>query len=253
MYIQDIWRFENTIEHEIKYAGKFGNRGEKRAQKIKATPEQIKKQNQKNKEKRMRRLIEANFHEYDFWITLKYPKGLRKPTSEVEKDIKKFIETLRRKYKAQSQELKYIYRLEIGKQGGIHIHMVVNRIRGSDLLIEKAWKSGRVYFTSLDDGDYTELASYITKPPDEEIEKRLNELPKEERKKYVKYSCSRNLTRPMPERKEYKRRTLRKMLIEGIKPTPGFYIVKESVVHGVNPFTGMSYLHYRERRCVESG
>ena len=49
----DVYRYgpgEKYIEHEIKCAGRYGAKGEKRAQKKKATPEQIKKQNQWNRE-----------------------------------------------------------------------------------------------------------------------------------------------------------------------------------------------------------
>lgn len=126
--------------------------------------------------------------------------------------------------------------------------MILNRIRDIDQVIQDTWKQGRVNFALLDDGDYTELANYITKPPSEEAEKKMQELNPEDRKKLVKYSCSRNLIRPEPERKEFKRRTVQKMLTEGIKPTEGYYIVTDSIETGVNPYTGMSYIHYRERR-----
>lgn len=256
MYIQDKWVFRNTIEYEIKFAGKYGAKGERRAEKKKPTPEVIKKQNQRNKEKRMRRLIEANFTEGDLWLTLKYPKGTRKAVNEVREDLKKFIDTLRRKYKKLNTELKFIYRVEIGKMGGVHIHMIVPRIRGDDAIkiIQSAWKVGRVNFQSLDGGDYQELASYITKPPDELVKNQISLFPEEERKEFIKYSSSRNLTRPEPERKVFKRKTLKKFIQEGPKATPGFYIVKESIVFGINPYTGMSYYQYKERRLgVEDG
>ena len=66
--------------------------------------------------------------------------------------------------------------------------------------------------------------------------------------KIKQYHPSRNLVRPQPEKKKYHRWTVRKLIEEGPKPTPGFYIVPDSVVSGVNPYTGMSYLHYEEER-----
>ena len=60
-YWHDIYSFSRSIEHEFKFAGRYGAKGEKRAKKEKATPEQIAKQNLRNKETRMRRLMKANF------------------------------------------------------------------------------------------------------------------------------------------------------------------------------------------------
>lgn len=250
MYYIDRWDLGDTIEYEIKFKGKYGAKGEKRSKKEKPTPEAVKRQNQRNKEKKMRRLIQANFKEGDLWMTLKYPKGHRSDAEEVKADIRAFIESLRRKFKKLNEELKFIYRVEVGKQGGIHIHMIIPRIRGADteLMVQRSWKKGRVNFQSLDDGDYDELAKYITKPPDEEVNNQLSMFPEEERKEFIKYSSSRNLIRPEPVRKEYSRKTVRKLITEGPKATKGYYIVKDSISQGINPYTGMSYFHYRERR-----
>lgn len=253
-YWLDIWRFRNSIEYEYKWQGNYGAKGEKRQKKIKATPEQIKKQNQKNREKYVRRLLKCNFVEGDLWITLKYPAKTRKPLYEVKKDFKKFIDSLRGKYKRRGQPLKYIYRVEVGRKGGIHVHMVINRIRGedTDLLIQKTWKHGRVNFTSIyESGGYESLAAYITKQPDEEVEKQLSMFPVEERKELISFNSSRNLIRPAPERKVYRKRTMRKLLEEGPKPAEGFYIDKNSIYSGINPYTGMHYLQYTEYRINE--
>ena len=250
MYWQDKWIIKDSIEYEIKYLGSHGERNSKRGKRKKATPEIIKKQNQRNREKRMRRLIKANFDEGDLWLTIKYIKGTRKPMKEIKSDLRRFIDTLRRKYKKCSAELKFIYRIEIGSQGGIHIHMIVPRIRGADteLMIQEVWKHGRINYQTLDDGNYAELAAYIVKQPDEEIEKQLKLFPEEERKELIKVSTSRNLIRPSPERKVYHKRTVKKLIREGPTPTKGFYIVKDSIHIGINPYTGMSYIHYTERK-----
>ena len=246
MYIQDTWEIKDTVEYEIKYLGQYGEKGGKRNRKQNVTPEQIKKQNQKNREKRMRRLIKANFDKGDLWLTLKYPKGTRKETSEVKADLRKFIGTLRRYYKKEDKELKFIYRMEIGKQGGIHIHMIIPRIKLE--LIQKAWTHGRINYEPLDGNDYKSLAEYIVKQPTEEVMDQLSFIPEIDRKAYVKYSTSRNLIRPVPKRKEFKRKTLRKMLLYGPEATEGYVIDKSSIVQGTNPITGMNYIYYTERR-----
>ena len=64
-YWLDTWSFPNSIEYEYKWEGKYGAKGEKRCRKVNITPEQIRKQNQMNREVRVRRLIKANFYPED--------------------------------------------------------------------------------------------------------------------------------------------------------------------------------------------
>lgn len=249
MFNQYRWDFINSIEHEYKYAGNYGAKGEKRAKRQKPTPEQVAKQNQINKENRIRRIIKANFYPSDLWVTLKYPKGTRKPYEEVRKDMDRFLKKLRYRYKKLDDDLKFIYRIEIGKRGGIHTHILVNRThcsKGTDTLITECWTEGFTHFTPIrEEGGYADLASYIAKPVPEEQQDH------EDAEKTKSYHCSRNLIRPKPERKTYFRRTMRKLLEEGPQPTPGFYIVKESIVSGTNKYTGMSYFYYTEQRIKE--
>lgn len=254
MYWLDIWRFVTSTEREYKFPGKYGAKGEKRKSKVKPTPEQVKKQNQRNREKKMRRLIKANFSEWDLWCTLKYPAGTRKPLEEVKKDKKLFLERLRYAYKKKGKPLKFICRLEIGKRGGIHMHILIPRIKGedTDILVQKAWGNGRVNFQSIYDyGGYEKLANYIVKAPDEEQMKQLSLFPEEEQKELIRYSASRNLIRPEPERMEYRRWTVRKLVQDGPKPTPGYWIDKNSIRHGINKYTGMTYYHYTEYKIGE--
>ena len=217
-YWLDTFRFFNSIEYEFKFAGKYGAKGEKRSTRKKATPEQIKKQNQLNREIYVRRLIKGNFFPEDLWVTLKYPAGCRKMAWEVKKDFKNFLERLRYRYSKRGRPLMFISRMEVGKKGGIHIHILLPRI------------------------------NYIVKQPDEETEGQLNLFPEKDRRDFIRYSSSRNLKRPVPERKTYRRWTLKRLLEEGIKPKPGYYIDKNSIRSGTNRYTGMSYLYYTECR-----
>lgn len=255
-YWLDIYRFPGSIEYEYKYAGRYGAKGEKRGKRKKPTPEQIKKQNQRNRTKRMARLIKANFEEGDLWCTLKYPKGTRIPIEQVSRDLKNFIRALKYQFSKRGQPFKWIYRIEVGKRGGVHIHMVIGRIRGepdTDQLIQEKWIHGRVNFQNLQKSEtYADLAGYITKEP-EEMEGQIALFPEEEQKKLIKYSCSRNLIRPKPERKSYQHWTMKRILEEGPKASEGYYIKKESVISGINPYTGMSYLRYEEYQIGGGG
>lgn len=251
MYCRDRWYFKSSIEYEFKYVGRYGAKGEKRAKRKKATPEQIKKQNQINKENYVRRLIKANYEEHDLWCTVKYKAGERPPLEQVRKNVDDFLKSCRSMYKKHGAIFKYIKRLEIGAKGGVHLHILVNRIEGVDTvkLLQKMWTHGRINYELLyESGGYADLAAYIVKQPTEEIEGQLSMFSEDERKNFMSYSTSKNLIRPQPERKEYRRWTLRDLVENGPKPTPGYYIDKDSIVSGVNRYTGMSYYRYTEYR-----
>lgn len=246
------YKFADSNEYEYTYAGKYGAKGEEREPKKKATPEQMAEQNQWQRQKKVRRIIKWNFKEDDLWCTLKHPKGTRIPVGEVKKEMKKFLERMRTAYKKLGAVFKFVYRMEIGKRGGIHIHILVNRVHENhptDKLVKKCWTYGRVYFEGIYEyGGFQALAEYIVKKPGEEETKQLSMFPEEEQKKLLSYSCSRNLVQVEPEVKEYDHWTMRKILdIAGdIKPTEGYYVDKSSIVQGTNKYTGLSYLYYTE-------
>ena len=183
---------------------------------------------------------------------------------------------MRKHYGRMNVELKYMYRVEIGKRGGIHVHVVMNRLsdpRG-DLLISDAWTRARG-MTPIEDmledglcpadglahldhvrrvGNGVDLAEYLVKEQPLELEDGT-ELSKDEIKVTSKYGSSRNLQRPVPEIKTYNHWTLRRLLdlgAEGLNTKPnryrteGYAFDKDSWNCGINPYTGLSYLCYME-------
>jgi hypothetical protein len=247
MYTRYKYEMLNSNEVSIFYRGQYGSKWEKRAKRKKASPEQIRYQNQKNKELYVLRLIQANFYPNDIWACLKMPAGTRISIEDVKKDFTKFTKGLRKDYRKRGEELKFIYRLEIGKHGSPHIHILINRIYGADLLVQKNW-GPLCHFTPLrEEGNFRKLASYIAKPLPDEYEQ-MSLFDEKEKKAMSTYNHSRNLIKPEPEKKVYKRRTVKKIVQEGITPTPGYYIDRDSIKMGVNEFTGMSYIHYSEIR-----
>ena len=247
-YWLDIYRFKNSNEYEVKWAGRYGAKGEKRCKREKPTPEQVAKQNLINRQNFVRRKIKLNFEENDYWLTFTFREKRERTAKEVNDCLEKMRRKLRRKYRKAGQELKWMARVEIGKQGGIHAHMIVNRIRGETdtaAVIQNAWEHGRVYFSLLyEEGGFQKLAEYLVKPPLDENKDEPGLVP---------YSCSRNLKKPEPERKHFRRRTVRKLLEEGPKPTPGYYIDRDSVIQGVNKYTGYSYIRYTEVKLKPEG
>lgn len=233
MRIKKQWIFTDSIEVEEGYTGRYGAPGMPRQKKRKATPEEIKKINQYNREKLIRRLIKENFSLYDYWATLTYEKGKRPTPQEMKKDTQRAIRKIRSEYRRNGHELKYIIRMGIGEQGGPHIHILVNRISGpdygTDIILTKCWERGHVYFTTTYEyGGYRKLANYIAKP--------LEEWEPETLKRYTR---SRNLTIPKPKVKKWKADRWKEA-----KAPDGWYIEKETFQEGINPVTGKRYRHY---------
>lgn len=252
MYRLKVFRFKKSIDYEYSFAGNFGAKGEKRQARKKVTPQQIETQNQRNREKKMWRLLRANFEEGDLWVTLKYFKGERPPVEEVKKDISTLLRKMRAAYKARDEDLKFIYRMEIGELGGIHIHIVMNRIGDTDKILVKYWKKPINITPLYSTGELRQLAGYIVKQ-EEEADRQLTLFDESDRKKLLSVSSSRNLIRPEPEKKEYTRRTMRKILEQGPVPTPGYYIDVDTVYSGINPYTGESYFGYTEVKIERKG
>ena len=152
--------------------------------------------------------------------------------------------------------MKFVYRIEVGERGGIHFHVLMNRLDGTPGTAEivsevrNRLTDGRVNYEPVYEGDYFKsLANYIVKEPTEEITGQMTLFGEEEETKiFVKYDCSRNLKMPEKETHKYKRRTVRKLIENGPEPQPGYYIDRDSIRHGVNPYTGMSYYYYTEIR-----
>lgn len=239
-YTRDSWKFDGSIEVEDKHTGKYGARGQKREKKKKASPEDIKRQNQWKKERDIRRLIKWNFKKNDYWATLTYPKGARPSAEEIMKDITKTIRKVRAMYRKEERELKYIYRIGIGKRGGAHVHILLNRFSteqtGTDLILSECWEHGHVNFkTTYESGGFSQLADYIAKP-----------LEEWEPEKMKRYHVSRNLVRKEPEKKVIRKRSLVDKTGKPRYPKApkGYFVDPDSVRIGKNPITGYYYRHY---------
>lgn len=230
MYKRRRYRFPNAIEVEEYHSARYGAPGQKRLPKRRPSPEQIEKQNQRNKEKKCRRKLRAHFDINDYFVTITYEKGQR-PASmeEAKKDMRTLIRKLRKEFQERGQPLKWIMNIECGTRGAWHTHMVINRIPDLDVILRKHWKKGKcVHQLLYDKGEFRELAEYITKTP--LTDSRLKES---------SYSSSRNL--PVPEPKET---VIRQKTFGKIRIPPGFYLEENGVYEGINPVTGYAYRQY---------
>lgn len=238
MYIKKIYDMGWVIDVEKHYPGNYGAPGMKRQPKRKRTPEEIEKQNQKNKEKKLQRIILTNFKKGDWHLTLKYrPRDRPESWEEAKKQVRKFIDKMRAAYKKAGIPFKWIMITEKGKKGQIlHHHLIIEDITkelNTVKLVKELWTHGNTWWVDLyEDGEYKNLAEYIVKKETKEEDG------------WCSYSRSRNLKKP----KEKKKPIRRKRWSKEPKPKKGFYIIKDSVVNGINPVTGYPYQHYSMRR-----
>lgn len=246
MYIKKSCRIHDKIEIEKHYPGRFGAPGMSREKKKKKTPEEMARQNYWRRCRELRRTMELNFGGGDFHVILTCRKTERPTMEDAPKIIRSFRDKLRTAYKKQGWELKYIITCETGQRGAVHWHMIVNNMHSiqtdTTRLIHKLWTNGRAYFSSMDEsGDYKVLAEYIIKESTKRIEN-------EETTEKLSYMVSRNLIRPSVKEEKKEAKSWRSMP----KIPEGWYLVPDTLVNGINKFTGWPYQHYTIRKEPET-
>lgn len=230
-YRRLIYEFENAIEVEEHSNGRYGAPGQKRQEKRKPTKEEIEKRNQWRKEKIARHRLRKYFRKYDYFTDLTYRVKERPPNMKAaKKQFRKFIRAVRKEYRKRGYELRWLRNIEVGTRNAWHIHIIVNRIPDTDIILADAWLYGKVENELMyRKGEFRDLAAYITKTP--KTDPRLKE---------TSYSSSRNMPLPLPEKKEF----MRWIPEEKIKIPDGFYMDQEAFHEGTNPFTGRKYRVY---------
>ena len=233
-YKKKEMRFKNAREIMEYHTARYGAPGQQRIKRKKPTPEQMERINQMNRERVARWKLREHFDVNDYFTLLTYRKEARPPDmNEAKEDFRKFIRKDRDEYRKRGKVLKWMRNIEVGTKGGWHIHIVLNRIPDTDLIIRKAWQKGKAVSQLLyEKGEFAELAAYITKTP--KTDKRLKE---------TDYSASKNLPLPDPDIKTYKHWKTWKD-IEKVRIPEGFYLDKDSYFEGINPLTGYKYRRY---------
>jgi hypothetical protein len=229
IYTGRVIEVEKTCS--FKYKGKHTVRGAN----ANPTPEAMQKINDRNAEKKLRRLLNTNFDQNAVHLVLTYCR--EKQTTDVEKvrgDFTKFIRRLRRKCKKAGSELKYIAVAEHGARS-CHFHIVMDFGNLSLAEVTECWKEGRAHMTPLDaSGDYSRLAAYLIK----ETRTTYNDAEKGIFKK--RWVQSSNLKQP-----EIK---IEKVKADSWRETPvapqGYYVITDSVTSGVSELTGWPYQYY---------
>jgi hypothetical protein len=197
-----------------KYYSRKHKPKEKRIKREEPTREAQENVNIRKQTEQLRWKLNCNFQEGDMFVTFSYKKEERPDTYEdLVKQKDKLIADLRKEYKKQERELKYVYVLETGSKGARHIHMVLESIEPK--AIKRCWDRGRINIRLLDGtGQYGKLAAYLVK-----------EKGRKKKEKYggKTYSTSRNLKQPIIKKELVWERDFFR---EDAKSQKGYYVDK---------------------------
>ena len=201
------------------------------------TPEEMEKANLRQKHRKAHLLLMNNFRADDYFITLTYrPEERPEDLKDCQRQFRNFIARLRREYGRRGEDLKWMRNIEVGSRGAWHIHLVMNRIPDTDILIRRHWRYGHPKNVLMyEEGGFRKLADYMTKTG--------GGLGKDQRGDC--YSHSRNLIMPKERRKEVKGSMVRRDgRFRAIREPKGYYLDKDSLYEGINVYTGYPYRYY---------
>lgn len=207
-------------------------KGEKRGKKIKETSPAQKKGNLRRLADKLTWIMNANFVDGDFMVTLDYRKDARPGNRmQLKKDARNFLDKLRRKLKKQGKELQYIHVMEVGERGAMHHHLLIKEMDIKTL--RECWPYGGIQVDPLwSEGQYRKIAEYFIKYTEKTMRTEAALMTKH-------WYASRNLVIPEPEKKVIKAGYFKKV----INVPAGYYLDKESVAAGVNE-EGFDYFTY---------
>lgn len=207
-----------------------------RGPRAKKTPEQVQEENRKNAVKNLARILNCNFVDGDLWVTLTYKKDRRPNPEEAKKRFKNFIRRMGTGFKKHKKKLKWVTVTEYESKA-IHHHLVINNPDGVDVvkMIREQWKeNGVVHMVPLySEGNYTDLAEYMVKETSRTFRK-------PDGGNMQRWSASRNMDKPVVRYRIVKA----KRWSPQPKAKKGFYIDTNSIVNGVNQWTGREYQSY---------
>ncbi len=141
-----------------------------RAEKAKTSSAARQKINLRCSWQKLKLVLAANFDYTDLHVTLTYDDAHLPPDKDAaRKLLKKFLVQLRDYRRAHGGDVYYVYCTEDKHgDGRIHHHIVINGTGQDYDLIRSLWIYGSdVYFATIDQYGYDELAKYLTKEPRE--------------------------------------------------------------------------------------
>lgn len=214
-----------------------------RRKKCRATLPKIKKLNDKNSRELFEWLLQNNFGKNDYHLTLTFAEPIGK--DQAKRELSNYIRRIRRIYKKQKVELKYLAVTEGAKDGvRLHFHLVISGGVSREI-VENQWKLGYANADRLKVDAKDGLCA---------LSKYLMKSQKTAEKNERSWTGSGNLTRPdivtddnavsrkrMKKVQEAQRNDEVKMYIETIYK--GFSLVDYEI--GVNEVTGRPYARFK--------
>lgn len=179
-------------------------------------------------------LMNANFQDGDYLVTLDYQKAERpKDRERMNKDFTNFWDRLNRRLnKLGLPPAKYIRVMEIGTKGARHHHMLLPQMDVK--IIQECWKAGGINVKPLyTDGNYRGIAEYFVKYTKKTMETEGREMKK-------LWYPSKGLKRV----KKGEPREIKSREICQIKIPKGYYLDKESVKQGISEYDGYNTFSY---------
>lgn len=230
--------FTEVVKH---HSSMFGRNG---VRKKKSTPstEEVEAANRRHTVDWLFKKMVNNFVPVkDSYVTLTLKPEYRKdPDKAHEIWTKKFIPAMRKAYRKEGIELRYIFAVG-GYPDAIHFHLVINSYNGKSMneLLSETWPYG--YTKSnvpLDRGyDWEALAEYMVSNSYDTYRDPENPF------KQI-YSCSRNLKAPEIKRKVIRAGEWRKMpRVSKKQEAAGLRIMRDSLVTGTDIY-GFGYQRY---------
>lgn len=233
-YRREICKAGKTVQYTFYYSARADQRGGSRRANEDKTKEAQRKVNLRMAVKKLTWIMDANYDGSSLYVTWSFTKENRPENTEgLKKIIDKLLRDIRKIYKKEGLEAKYIWVAEIGSRGAAHIHMVLNAI--DTRLLKSVWDKGWITIKPMDDsGHYAKLANYFVKYSEKTM-RSCEGLQKR------RYNSSRNLKIPIPKKETISQR---KAYNHKIQVPQGWYVDKESIQEAWHEETGYMYFTY---------
>ena len=111
-----------------------------------------------HQERKARHRLRTYFYKNDYFSCLTYKVEERPPDMKAaKKDWSDALNIIRREYKKRGEQLFWMRNIEVRTKGAWHIHLIINRIPDTDVILKKAWTKGKVVNQLLyEQGEYKE-------------------------------------------------------------------------------------------------
>lgn len=243
-----------TVEVEKFYDYRDNRGNETRMPRVELSPEKKKEKNERAAERKLRQLMNANFTNDSWYLTMDCIKEAELPyvtPEEMNKLLGAFQRKCRTFWKRRGAELRYVSVMAVGKQSARHFHLVLSDCPGVGYKamresLQAIWDS--VYLTSgrtrksyihlenLYGDNYGDLAAYFIKQSKTTFETIGRKIGK-------RWNSSRNLIKPTVTTKSITDREAFRM--KPVAPK-GYYIDEKYTIIGSEDteFGGYDYMRY---------